>query len=141
MPSLYKRKSQAGTTWNLQLNELPGRPRVALGRCTKATAEQFRLGVVALLGAHGAGGQLDARTAAWMKSLPDNLRLKLHKSGLLAGYAQVPTIGELCAQHLRDHVAHLRPSTQKGYRIAADLLCRGFGPSTLVDRISTTEAR
>jgi hypothetical protein len=141
MPSLYKRKSQAGTTWNLQLNELPNRPRVGFGRCTKSTAEGFRVGVVALLGARETGGTLDGRTAMWLQALPDETRQKLYKAGLLGDFEKVPTVGELCDRHLRDHAAHLKPGTKDGYDEAAAMLKRGLGKDKRLDRISAQDAR
>ena len=81
MPGLHRRNE----SWVCQINELPKRPTIAIGKVTRQAARAFVAGVEGLLASARTGAPPDARTGAWLESLDAGVRVRLTRLGLLRG--------------------------------------------------------
>ena len=116
MPSLHKR----GDSWIVQVNELPGRPTITLGDCTKAEAQDFRERVRDLVKSRRVGRRLREATENWLDGLDRTMEQRLATLGLLEHVKLVPKLGDWCEKFLdsnpvKGQKGHRCPGTQQRY--------------------------
>lgn len=85
MASLNKTKGKNGTSYFVQLSpgEDPQRPKISLGRCTLKNARDARDRINDLLKSNRTSGTLSLSTQDWLNRLPDSLRIRLERLGLV----------------------------------------------------------
>lgn len=81
-----------------------GRRRtIHLGKTPKKAAESFKLKVEAIIASQRMGTPVDAETASWLGSLPDDMHDKLARVGLVVARSKTVavTLGELLDRFLK----------------------------------------
>ncbi len=135
MPGLHRRNE----SWVCQINELPKRPTIAIGKVTRQAARAFVAGVEGLLASARTGAPPDARTGAWLESLDAGVRVRLTRLGLLRGFGPVPSLSDWCGQFMttpaRGGKAR-KPGTLKKYRLTIRYLLQFFDGEIRVTDVS-----
>lgn len=85
MAALNKVKGRNGTIYHVQLS--PGedaqRPKISLGRCTLKDARTARDRINDLLKSNRTSGTLALATQDWLNRIPEALRVRLERLGLI----------------------------------------------------------
>jgi len=127
----------------IQVNELPTRPKVRLGRVSDKVAQSIRVKIEALIASKASGQPLDRETANWLGEIDDRLHQKLVRVGLVQprGEAvQAVTLLQLVEQYIGKR-SKIKPNTLRNYQTTKRLLTEYFGPSHTVAAIHGGHAR
>lgn len=118
------------------------RPVIRLGRVTKKRAESILSHIENLASCWHTGAALDTETAAWVAKIPDILRKRIEKAGLIgerAQRAQVPTLGAWLDSYIglrRD----LKSGTLCNLHQSRRLLLERFPADMPLDKLTHGEA-
>jgi integrase len=132
----------------IQLNELPGRPKVWLGEVPKKMAEGLLGKVEALLIAKASGQPLDHQIAVWVGEISRTpvsgpIYNRLVELGLLeaSGMETVAVaIGDVFDRYINGR-SKLKPNTLRNYQTTKRLLEEFFGAGRAIGTIHTGHAR
>ena len=127
----------------IQINELPSRPKVRLGKVSDKVAQSIRVKVEALIAAKASGQPLDRETAAWLGEIDDRLHQKLARVGIVQprGEAvEAVTLTQLVDRYIGKR-SKIKPNTRRNYEATKRLLTEHFGPSHPIASIHAGHAR
>jgi integrase len=132
----------------IQVNELPGRPKLWLGDFPKKMAESVLVKVEALLIAKASGQPLDHMTAAWVGEIArtpvkQNIYTRLVDLGLVQPVhsdVEVVTLGAVLDRYIKGR-SKLKPNTLRNYLTTQRLLQEHFGSGRATGTIHAGQAR
>jgi integrase len=127
----------------IQANELPGRPKVRLGRVSEKVAESIRSKVEALIAAQASGQPIDPETAAWLARISSELHGRLAQLGLAQARGDRPDAASLTSvlDAYISRRAKLKPNTLRNYKTSRRLLEEHFGKDRPLGSINAGHAR
>ncbi|MFP4354873.1 MAG: tyrosine-type recombinase/integrase [Phycisphaerae bacterium] len=140
MASLSTRKSTGTRT--IQFVDPEGvRKTVRLGRMAKRAAESVKTRVEDLLAAQVTNTAIDRDTAIWVAGLPEDLREKLHRVGLIEQDQReaIPTLAAWLEQYIGGK-SDLKESTLLNYEKNRADMTAFFGADTNIDQITKLDA-
>ncbi len=126
----------------IQVNELPTRPKVRLGKASDKVAQSIRVKIETLIASKASGQPLDRETAHWLHEIDDRLHHKLARIGLVQARGestQAATLSELVERYIGKR-AKIKPNTLRNYQTTKRLLTEHFGPSRPVSAIHAGHA-
>jgi len=126
----------------VQVNELPNRPKVRLGKVSDKDAQSIRVKIEALIASKASGQPLDRETAHWLRGIADRLYQKLAKIGLVHARgesSQAVTLSAMVEQYIGKR-SKIKPNTLRNYQTTKRLLTDFFGPSRPVSAIHAGHA-
>lgn len=126
----------------IQANELPGRPKVRLGKVSDKVAESIRTKVESLIAAKASGQPLDQETAAWLGRIDTRLHDKLVKAGLVMPRqrdARPVTLGEFLDEYF-SALGPQKPNTARNNLRARRLLEEFFDGNRTLASITEGDA-
>ena len=117
------------------------RHSVRFGKISKRQAEAAKLFIEDLLTAQRPGSSPKAATAEWVADLPDGMRRRLERAGLIAPQErrQCPTLAEWLQRYIGGR-KDVKPRTLLNYRQAEAKLLEFFGGDKRLDDISRGDA-
>ena len=127
----------------IQVNELPTRPKIRIGKVSAKVAQSVRVKIEALIASKASGQPLDRETAHWLREIDDRLHQKLARIGLVHARGESPqavTLSELVEQYIGKR-SKIKPNTLRNYQTTKRLLTDHFGPSRSVSAIHAGHAR
>ncbi len=126
----------------IQVNELPGRPKIWLGKVADKYARGVKFMIESLLSARAYGQPVAPQTAAWLAQIEPKLHTRLCELGLTQHRitdAKPVTLGEFLEQ-LFSSMGPQKPNTQRNNRRARTLLEEHFGIERRLDSIAEADA-
>jgi integrase len=126
----------------IQINELPGRPKVRLGKVSDKVAQSVRVKIEALLAAKASGQPLDREAAAWLGNIDRKLHGRLVALGLAAARdeASAVTVSQVLERYIKGR-SKIKPNTLRNYQTTKRLLEEHFGSDRLVCSVHAGHAR
>jgi integrase len=127
----------------IQINELPQRPKVRLGKVSDKFAQSIRVKIESLVGSKASGQPLEHETAAWLGNIDDRLHARLAALGLVKARgeaAPTATLSQVLDRYITGR-AKIKPNTLRNYQTSKRLLEKHFGTARRVDSIHTGHAR
>ena len=117
------------------------RPKIRLGKVTKKQAESAKLFIEDLIACKGTGGPLKAATVEWITDLPDIIRRRVERTGLIAPRERrvLPTLAEWLESYIRGR-RDVRPNTAANYERTRSSLIEFFGKAKRLDEITAGDA-
>jgi integrase len=119
---------------------IDGTPRhIRVGHRDKKSAHNFARRVESLLSSRLGGTEPAPAVAAWLATLPQSMRTKLAKAGLIDDTGAGVTL----AEHLDGYIARRtdwKPATKEGNERTRDLLTDRFGQDVLLSDITPSQA-
>jgi integrase len=127
----------------IQVNELPGRPKLRLGKASDKVAKSICAKVEAMIAAKLSGQPVDPETAVWLGGVTNKLHGRLERLGLVQPRGDRP---EAVAMHgvFEAYIskrARLKPNTLRNYRTTKRLLEEHFGKDRPIGSIHAGHAR
>jgi integrase len=113
------------------------RQTIWLGTMTKKAAISLLARIEELVQNRIAGVHPSAELLAWIRSLPDLMRRKLVRVGLLDAAPATLTVEGLIDRFIEHQ--HVKPSTMDAYRQTTESLKSSLGAGTPIDRITTSD--
>ena len=112
----------------IQINELPGRPKVRLGKVSDKVAQSVCVKIEAMLAAKASGQPLDHETAAWLGKVDRKLHGRLVALDLAAPRteAQSATLSRFLDRYISSR-SKIKPNTLRNYRATQRILQEHFG--------------
>lgn len=133
-------KDKSGN-WRFEIT-LDGRRRtICAGKMPEKSAESLHRRIEHLHACARTGDPFPPQLAEWVGSIPDGLRAKLAKAGLVTTRekAETWTLGAILERYERS-TEGLKPSTRAAYRQAIDSLRAYFGDSRTLESITPSDA-
>ena len=127
----------------IQVNELPTRPKVRLGKASDKVAQSIRVKIESLIASKASGQPLDRETAHWLREIDDRLHQKIARIGLVQARGestQAVTLSELVERYIGKR-SKIKPNTLRNYQTTKRLLTDHFGPNRPVSAIHAGHAR
>ena len=121
----------------LSPSEHPDRPKIRIGKVSKRDAETVRVHIEKLLRANMTGSTMPPATAAWMAGIPESLRSRLQKFGIIESSKQkiYPTIAEWVEKYIEGRT-DVKPNTQRNMEQAQRSLIEFFGKTKRLDEVT-----
>lgn len=139
---LKKPNRNRNARWVIHLNS-PSRPKIAIGRQTRATAESIRNFINDLEATSATGSSPAPATATWLASVDLKMRERLAKLGLCKsrGAGRNATLGELIERFRgEEKYAKHKPGTVEGHNTAIRSFEKYWGLNTRVSSIDRDTA-
>jgi integrase len=126
----------------IQINQLPNRPKVRLGKVSDKAAQSIRVKIEAVLASKASGQPLDHETASWLGRIDRKLHGRLVSLGLVNARdeAQTAALSDVVARYIRGR-SKIKPNTLRNYETTKRLLEEHFGKDRLVGSIHAGSAR
>ena len=127
----------------IQINELPARPKVRLGKVSEKVANSIRVKLEAIVAATAARQPLDHETAGWLGKVDKRLHQRLVAIGLAQprdGDEQAAVLLQLVERYIGSR-SKIKPNTLRNYQTTKRLLTEYFGPNHTVAAIHGGHAR
>ena len=127
----------------IQLNEMPDRPKIRLGKASDKVAQSVRVRIEALLAAKASGQSIDQETATWLGNIERKLHDRLVSLGLAKprhGDAPPVALGEVLGRYTESR-SKLKPNTLRNYETSRRLLEEHFGKARGIETIHAGHAR
>ena len=128
-------------TIQLSEGEQAGRPKIRLGKVSARQAAMAQLHIEKLITAHSVGGGLETATLDWLADLPNGLRKRLERVGLVAAKARanVPTLGKWLDEYTASR-RDVKTATATVYGHTVRNMLAFFGGDKLIDEITPGDA-
>ena len=120
---------------------IDGTPRhIRVGHRDKKSAHNFARRVESLLSSRLGGTEPSPAVAAWLATLPQSMRTKLAKAGLIDDTGAGVTLAEHCDAYIARRTPELKPATLEGLNHTRNMLCEYFGADVLLADIKPSMA-
>jgi len=125
----------------IQINEMPSRPKVRLGKVSDKVAQSVCVKIEAMLAAKASGQSLDHETAAWLGKVDRKLHGRLVGLGLAMAReeAQPATLSQVLDRYIKGR-SKIKPNTLRNYETSKRLLEEHFGKDRLIGSIHAGHA-
>jgi integrase len=125
----------------IQINEMPSRPKVRLGKVSDKVAQSVCVKIEAMLAAKASCQPLDHETAAWLGKLDPKLHGRLVGLGLAVAReeAQAATIAQVLDRYIKGR-SKIKPNTLRNYNTTRRLLEEYFGKDRLIGSVHAGHA-
>lgn len=138
MASISRDKN--GTKRILFVDANKKRHTIRLGKVSVKAAESFKVRIESLISSHRTGSAIDAQTADWVATLPDEIHERLERAGLVAPRERCEqhTLGDLLKSCFES--MSVKESTRTRYKQSRRLLFERFGEGRPLDDITPRDA-
>ena len=138
MASISRDKN--GTKRILFVDANKKRHTIRLGKVSVKTAESFKFRIESLIASHRTGSAIEAQTADWVSTLPDEIHERLERAGLVAPRERCEqhTLGDLLKSCFES--MSVKESTRTRYKQSRRLLFERFGEGRPLDDIAPRDA-
>jgi hypothetical protein len=120
---------------------IDGTPRhIRVGHRDKKSAHNFARRVESLLSSRLGGTEPSPAVAAWLTTLPQSMRTKLAKAGLIDDTGAGVTLAEHLDSYIARRSAGWKPASLKANKRSRERLVSYFGTDTLVTAIKPSDA-
>ena len=125
----------------LSPGEHQARPRIRLGKVSAHQAATAKFHIEKLITSKGISGALEPVTIAWLAGLPDRLRRRLERIGLVAAKerSNVPMLGKWLDEYAASR-KDVKPATATVYSHTVRNLKTFFGAEKPIDEITPGDA-
>ena len=135
MASVIKIKRDKGMVYFIQLSdgENAQRPKFSLGRCGYKDAQTACNHIENLLKANRTGGELATSTQEWLNKIPDSLRVRLERLGLVEVRSGSRwTVAAFVADYIKKRT-DVKPATRRKWEDVESRLNAFFRSDTIAD--------